>query len=51
MRTSTKSVGSALMKTIIKKPGSVGVTMRILVGIGFTIGVLALTESQAHEKS
>ena len=37
------------MKTIIKTPG-LGVTTRILVGVGFTIGALALTESQAHVK-
>lgn len=34
MRTSTKSVGSATMKKIIKMPG-LGVTMRILVGIHY----------------
>ena len=38
------------MKTIIKIP-RLGVTTRILVGIGFTIGALALTDSQAHIKS
>ena len=43
-------VGSATMKTIIKMPG-LGVIMRILVGVGFTIGALALTESQEHVKS
>ena len=37
------------MKTIIKMPG-LGVT-RILVAVGFTIGALALTESQVHVKS
>ena len=31
-------------------PG-LGVIMKILVGVGFTIGVLALTESQEHVKS
>ena len=49
-RTSDRSVGSATMKTIIKMPG-LGVIMRILVGVGFTIGTLALTESQEHVKS
>ena len=38
------------MKTIIKMRG-LGVTMRILVGVGFTIGALALTKSQVHVKS
>ena len=32
------------MKIIIKMPG-LGVTTRILVGVGFTFGALALTES------
>ena len=36
-RTSARSVGSAMMKTTIKMPG-LGVIMRILVGVGFTIG-------------
>ena len=40
-------MGSATMKMIIKMPG-LGV---ILVGVGFTIGALALTERQAHVKS
>ena len=50
MRTSVRSAGSAMTKMIIKMPG-LGVIMRILVGVGFTIGALALTESQAHAKS
>ena len=49
-RKSARSVASATMKTIIKMPG-LGVIMRILVGVGFTIGALALTESQEHVKS
>ena len=50
MRTSARSVGSTMMKMIIKMPG-LDVIMRILVGVGFTIGALDLTESQAHAKS
>ena len=38
------------MKMSIKTPG-LGAIMRIHVGVGFTTGALALTESQAHAKS
>ena len=42
--------GVSYDEDIIKMPG-LGVTTRILVSVGFTIGVLALTENQAHVKS